>query len=269
MRYLSDKKQGLFPAHKANIYQEYSPSLPGVPQDILAEICAHLGPQELFSLSRTSRLTRLFLTSRSNAAPIWRRAFEEAAGDGSLPPVPPYLRCELQWAQLLFGDTCSICYVELSGVMGSNIWWAFNAQYCTDCFPSQFQKRLPKELEKYIPRKYWWGLFPSTRLINSETPLYSSPEIKRFVIEYLPLRDAEERNACVARQRTRTEAIIEHANACIDWYTRIPCASRNPDQSQLGGWSRDIRSTTSRRERLLRGIVRLAWYRDVRLPSSV
>ncbi|KAJ6534148.1 hypothetical protein B0H19DRAFT_440006 [Mycena capillaripes] len=88
-------------------YPYFIASLDLLPQDLLAEICQSLGPQELYNLSRTSKSIRTFLTSRSNAGFIWRQAFQEAVAEHSLPPCP-YTECELRWAHLLFGRFCHV-----------------------------------------------------------------------------------------------------------------------------------------------------------------
>ncbi|KAJ7078783.1 hypothetical protein C8R44DRAFT_754788 [Mycena epipterygia] len=185
----------------------------------------NLGPQELYNLSQTNKSIRAFLTSRSNAGPIWRHAFGEAVADGDFPPPSPYIKCELQWAQL-------ICFSEFDyPIPVVNVW---------------VQTRLPKELQRCLPRHDWWDLFPCAPENLSYPRVYSSREIKSFTKEYFSVKTIEDREDCVRRQRARTEAINKPADACEAWQARIPWV---PDRTS-DGRRRDanIRETTSRSE---------------------
>ncbi|KAJ7486817.1 hypothetical protein FB451DRAFT_773894 [Mycena latifolia] len=240
MHYFS-KKRG-FP-RKSPEYPESVASLPWLPQDILTEICVYLGPQELYSLCRATKCLRAFLTSRSNAGPIWGRAFEEAIADDSV-PRSPYLQSELQLAHLLFGNFCSICFKDLPP--GKNIYWPFNARYCASCFPLQVQTRLPQQLERRIPRHEWWGLFPFALQTPSQVPKYLWRDIRIFTREYLAVKTPEAREECVRRRRARTADIHNLAEACQSWQARNS-SSPDPDVPPTDG---SIREAASRREGL-------------------
>ncbi|KAF7355910.1 F-box domain-containing protein [Mycena venus] len=204
-------------------YPEAIVALAWVPQDILAEICWNLGPQELYSLSRTCKSLRVFLTSRSNAGPIWHHAIQKAVADGSLPPPSPYVECELRWAHLIFGNFCSICFIDFEDpVPGVGVLWQFNARYCSSCLPSQVQTRLPRELERCIPRHEWWGLFPHISQPRIHAPLYSSKQLSTFTKHYSSLRTSKDREAYMSWQRAQTLAISAHAVACYNWEKTIP-----------------------------------------------
>ncbi|KAG8794715.1 hypothetical protein FRC12_022230 [Ceratobasidium sp. 428] len=75
-----------------------------VPIDILAEIAVYLHPVDLVYLSRTSKFFRNILMNRASAY-IWRSA---GLNVQNLPPCPKDIS-ELQYAALLFTESCSIC----------------------------------------------------------------------------------------------------------------------------------------------------------------
>ncbi|KAJ7026618.1 hypothetical protein C8F04DRAFT_105506 [Mycena alexandri] len=260
---MSHLRSGRFPTKS-----EYpvAASLPWLPQDILAVISIDLGPQDLYNLSITNKSLRIFLTSRSNAAPIWRRAFEEAVADGSLPPPWPYMTCEIQWAQLVFGGFCSICLVDLRGpVPGTDILWELNARYCHSCLPFQVQKRLPKELEKGIVRSYWWNLFPHASQSGTQIPMYSSEEIRKFTEEFTSCSSFEEREACLNQLHPRTLAVNKHALACAEWQATLPIVKGASPPTVA---CPDIRDTPSAREWFVRRLARLPWYRTAVLSNE-
>ncbi|KAJ7608604.1 hypothetical protein DFH06DRAFT_191327 [Mycena polygramma] len=237
-------------------------SLAWLPQDILAEICWYLGPQELYSLSRTCRSIRLFLTSRSNAGPIWREAFQDAVADDSLPHCP-FTQCELRWAHLLFGGFCSACFVDFGDpVPGVGVLWKFNARYCDSCFPSHFQKRLPHKLEKHLPRHEWGTLFPSIPHPSTETPLYWSNDIKSFTKEYSSSPLAE-RDDCIARRRYRTDATNLHAQFCMNWESAIPRVEPQPRLRDV-----NIRDRELIHEQFITMLLSFSWYRTMSLPTD-
>ncbi|KAJ6540822.1 hypothetical protein DFH09DRAFT_63696 [Mycena vulgaris] len=217
LRYLSRRIRR---RSKPSEYPECLASLPWLPQDILAEICANMVPQDLYNLSRTTKSLRTFLTSRSNAGPIWRRAVAEAVADDSFPPLSPFIQPELQWTQFICGEFCLICGSEYNDpVPGMHIYWAFNARYCARCLPLQVQTRLPKRLEKCLPRHEWRNLFPCAPHPSTQAPLYSSWDIKVFTKQYFSLPTPDVREACVQRQRERTEAILSvnsHSFSLVD-----------------------------------------------------
>ncbi|KAJ7728471.1 hypothetical protein B0H16DRAFT_1588746 [Mycena metata] len=241
-------------------------SLPWLPQDILAVICMDLAPQELYNLSITNKSLRMFLTSRSNAAPIWRRAFEEAVADGSLPPPWPYMTCEIQWAQLIFGGFCSNCLADFRGpVPGTDILWELNARYCPSCLPLQVQKRLPKELEKGVIRSCWWNLFPHASQPGTQIPIYSSEEIRKFTKEFTAISNFEERQECLNRLHERTVTVNKHALACREWQAALPIVKGPSLPSAVHP---DIQDTPSIREGFVRRLTRLPWYRTAALPNE-
>ncbi|KAJ7064340.1 hypothetical protein C8F01DRAFT_42232 [Mycena amicta] len=153
--------------------------LPLLPQDILSEVCAYLGPQELYNLSKTAKQLRIFLTSRSNAGPIWRRAFHRAVDADGLPRASPGVQCDLQWAELLYGRSCSACLINLENPL-QYTFWPFNVRLCTNCFPSLVQRRLPPDLARRVRTEYWSGLFPSVSQTHTQTSLYLSREVETF-----------------------------------------------------------------------------------------
>ncbi|KAJ7727541.1 hypothetical protein DFH07DRAFT_999886 [Mycena maculata] len=230
-----------------------------VPALLKPQICWDVGPQELYALSRTSKSLRTFLTSKSNAGPIWRRAFKIAVDEGCVPPTPPDMTCELQWANILFGDFCFIC---LHGP-GENICWAFNARYCKECFPFQVQKRLPNALARYLPRTEWRGLVPFVQAAAG-IPLYSSQEMRVFAKEYLSLHTEEECAEYVERQRQRTAVIQQYAETCKAW-----CAEKKQTDAVAQWRAADIRDTASYHENLVRTIARWPWYRTASLPTNI
>ncbi|KAF7325951.1 CUE domain-containing protein [Mycena kentingensis (nom. inval.)] len=75
-----------------------------LPLDVLCEILRRCSPQDLVSLSRTSRIFRSHLLSKAGAS-IWKAAREYDDG----PPVCPGMS-EQQWAHLLYGNArCQVC----------------------------------------------------------------------------------------------------------------------------------------------------------------
>ncbi|KAJ6534149.1 hypothetical protein B0H19DRAFT_1185397 [Mycena capillaripes] len=127
------------------------------------------------------------------------------------------------------------------------------------------QRRLPKGLEKCLPRQDWWTFFPQISDPSTRTPMYSSHEINKFKKEYFSRKTPEERVACIERQRVRTAAINHHVAACHDWEAAIPRVEVQP-QPRHG--EVDIRLTTSRRERFVESLSRVTWYRTASLPND-
>lgn len=73
------------------------------------QIFGQLGPMDLLSLTRTSKSLRAVLLSRSSIS-IWKQAFGNVNPPG-LPECPPDLT-EPQYAELVFGKTCTVCSIS-------------------------------------------------------------------------------------------------------------------------------------------------------------
>ncbi|TRM58383.1 hypothetical protein BD626DRAFT_634065 [Schizophyllum amplum] len=99
------------------------------PLDIMYEIFNHLQPEQLFSMSRTNKTLRDALT-RKSARSIWRASFQN---DKDIPRVPPDLN-ELQYARLLFDESCMFC----SSQNGTNVAWAARVRCCDECLEKRF-----------------------------------------------------------------------------------------------------------------------------------
>ncbi|KAJ7054308.1 hypothetical protein C8F01DRAFT_1374741 [Mycena amicta] len=236
--------------------------LPLLPQDILSEVCAYLGPQELYNLSKTAKQLRIFLTSRSNAGPIWRRAFHRAVDADGLPRASPGVQCDLQWAELLYGRSCSACLINLENPL-QYTFWPFNVRLCTNCFPSLVQRRLPPDLARRVRTEYWSGLFPSVSQTHTQTSLYLSREVETFKRRASSLT-RDELEQFLIQQRQLTTLKMEHAKTCESWRT-----SNSSGDSPLPVWCGDhllVRDTSSRWDWLSRTISRIPWYPST-LPS--
>ncbi|KAI0070331.1 hypothetical protein K474DRAFT_1776866 [Panus rudis PR-1116 ss-1] len=98
--------------------------MPNMPVDILVEIFAYLGPQDMLSLSRSTRDFRAFLFDRSTA-PFWKAARRNV---GDLPAIPDDMS-EPAFAHLFFDKFCHNCLKPNAGEM----YWILLGRFCRAC----------------------------------------------------------------------------------------------------------------------------------------
>ncbi|KDQ49470.1 hypothetical protein JAAARDRAFT_212227, partial [Jaapia argillacea MUCL 33604] len=97
--------------------------LPHAPLDILFEIFGHLTLKDLLSLSRTNKLLRKTLLSRSSLG-VWKNTRLVAEV-----PDGPEEMSEPAWAELLFGTTCQNCGEKCV----TTVDFAIRRRCCSDC----------------------------------------------------------------------------------------------------------------------------------------
>ncbi|KAI9062769.1 hypothetical protein FKP32DRAFT_831400 [Trametes sanguinea] len=98
--------------------------LPEMPIDVLNEIFSYLHPQDLLSLSQTSKVLRNFLLNPCSLR-IWRDARERAEES---PPLPPFLS-EPAYPHLLYSPYCHGC----GKAIVRTVIWIWFKRYCKKC----------------------------------------------------------------------------------------------------------------------------------------
>ncbi|KAJ3717799.1 hypothetical protein C8R42DRAFT_536766, partial [Lentinula raphanica] len=91
-------------------------------------ILCYLDPRDLLALSRTCKLMRGHLLSKSKSVEyIWRTARFNV--EGNLPPLPKDLN-EPQYARLMFDPECHLCN---KSPKCNILLWRFRLRCCPDC----------------------------------------------------------------------------------------------------------------------------------------
>ncbi|OSX64969.1 hypothetical protein POSPLADRAFT_1136226 [Postia placenta MAD-698-R-SB12] len=162
-----------------------------MPLDILQEIFAYLGPDDLLYLSRTSKALRTFLMNRASAF-LWRMAFKNVDG---LPERPEFLN-EPAYANVLYSKHChrQSAHVIRRGCL------ATDAGEPAGLYPKGvFEDRLPV--------KEWH---------------FYKPQLSEVMETWAQLsRDSDAQEQFLKAQRQKIQDIKKHANGFRNWEARI------------------------------------------------
>ncbi|KAF5388905.1 hypothetical protein D9757_005072 [Collybiopsis confluens] len=192
-----------------------------VPLDVMFEIFSYFDSNDLLNLSRTTRNLRSILLDRSSEF-AWRRARNNW---GNLPPIPEYLS-EPGYADLLFGTHCHIC-----GRKGGcePPFWSFRLRCCRSCaiktFP-QFATLKRKQPEFYrseniFPRETLPALYRGYEKVAPARYIGHEVMTERLRDEFETLETDEEQVVWIVAKRQEREALLEHANQCNVWYSKM------------------------------------------------
>ncbi|KAL0575552.1 hypothetical protein V5O48_006426 [Marasmius crinis-equi] len=172
-----------------------------MPPEILEEIFAHLGPDDILRLARLNSVLRELLMSKS-ARPIWHTSYQNFVS--TIPPLPSDLN-EPQYAELLFGDGCSTTMLQT--LYEEQVYRLGDA----------FDERLPRHLQRldFVCTKLQRNLchlgFP--RRYKSVYPINWTFDLYR---EYREL-PVDQRNVWLDEKKGVLRKMIEHENACQQW----------------------------------------------------
>lgn len=178
-----------------------------MPLDILQEIFAYLGPDDLLYLSRTSKALRTFLMNRASAF-LWRMAFKNVDG---LPERPEFLN-EPAYANVLYSKHCHNCLK----VCTESIVWELSARFCKKCAASEFisqgsVRRPPSGIRE------WRSV-----LISVKEWHFYKPQLSEVMETWAQLsRDSDAQEQFLKAQRQKIQDIKKHANGFRNWEARI------------------------------------------------
>ncbi|KAF8651437.1 hypothetical protein AX16_004738 [Volvariella volvacea WC 439] len=181
-----------------------------IPLDILFEVVSRLPPSDVLSLSRTSKVLRSVLMSRS-AITAWR---ESLKNEPDLPPLPSGLT-EPQFANLLYSDHCHYC----SATPATCTLWGLYVRCCDPCLAKNFAP-LDTVLSKYRdPLKNYKELLC---IINSPTgPRASLSDAALVNSRLLQVKSKKpELDAYLKERRQHIRERIKFADGCQDYMAK-------------------------------------------------
>ncbi|KAL4243333.1 hypothetical protein ABKN59_011367 [Abortiporus biennis] len=204
-----------------------------MPLDILYEIFVELSPQDLLSLSRTTKAFRNLLISKS-VIRFWKTAFQNSP---DLPPRFPGMN-ELQFANLLFSSHCHNCFKTKI----HTIFWMFQSRYCNNCQGDmllkcderetldtlgigEFAIKFNDHADKYLPitlQTKKWSQYDHTYYTYPDYYFVDRKWIDALKEEWKELKSAD-RDTIVRVAKERAQFITinnQCARSCEYWYNK-------------------------------------------------
>ncbi|KAI0789494.1 hypothetical protein C8Q75DRAFT_765927 [Abortiporus biennis] len=210
--------------------------MPNLPLDVLFEIFSQMHPQDLLSLSRTTKAFRQLLTNKS-AAYFWKASFENVDEHEPLPPRFLDLN-EIQFASLLFSTHCHNC----SKANVKTVIWEIKARYCNKCredllVPADSWSSLSSlhVADSYrSASNFLTTIYCRSRARRYRTTFFDLNEINLFKEKWRDIKsDDEETWDRILKERNDFLKENERiAKLCMIWYERKK-SSRSDELDQL------------------------------------
>ncbi|KAI5823533.1 hypothetical protein K523DRAFT_376815 [Schizophyllum commune Tattone D] len=221
-------------------------ALPEMPLYVLYEIFSNMHPLDLLHVSRTTKMLRSVLMSRSSAW-IWKESCARAIP--ALPPVPADLDIP-QFVRLAYDRTCHYC-----GASGARIVKClvkdnlFIEEFATwHRFPSF--KNWNYQIGQFIPRV-------RTGLTRRSRYRYPKPSIDAFAAAFaadgVGEMDEDQERAWLDPRAKQFAALAQHASICEEW-----------DEERQSDRSWELQAIRDERKKnILQRLTELGWAEEV------
>ncbi|CAG8470494.1 10772_t:CDS:2, partial [Dentiscutata heterogama] len=198
-----------------------------IPPEIFIEICLHLAPQDLYSLSTVCKYFRNILWSTSTATQsIWERSRIKNSSYLKLPPPFDMSEQEYIWLTLL-PKKCQFCSKPYKHYL-YNI-WPSRIVACESCFRKNTIQTIRDERPRCIPREIF-SCIPHTRFFYYEIfVIYWIQDIEHAKEEYNSL-DKSQREEWIKERREQVNRAKEILSLYFqqDYQEVYKCGVFNP-----------------------------------------
>ncbi|KII83316.1 hypothetical protein PLICRDRAFT_47362 [Plicaturopsis crispa FD-325 SS-3] len=183
-----------------------------MPVEILFEIFGWARPEDLLSLTRTSKPLRSILRNRRTALSTWKSAFARHYPD--MPACPPGMD-EPRYARFMCSRECHGECEGLAGEGETRAFWYLRVRYCQPCLDKRVINRIDSKAPYYhcVPIEY---VFPAASA-PYRRPQYLLGDVESFNRQLDELPPGEERDAFIEREEERMRGLHEHVAKCMKW----------------------------------------------------
>ncbi|CAG8515567.1 6413_t:CDS:2 [Cetraspora pellucida] len=201
-----------------------------IPPEIFIEICLHLAPQDLYSLSTVCKYFRNILWSTSNTTQtIWEKSRIKYSSYLKLPPPFDMTEQEYIWLTLL-PKNCQFCSKPYKQYL-YNI-WPSRIVACESCFRKNTIYTIKDDRPRCIPREIF-NCIPHTRYFYYEIfVIYWISDIELAKEEYNSL-DKSQREEWIGERTEQVKRAKEVLNLYFqqDYQEVYKCGVFNPNRT--------------------------------------